>query len=73
MLVITRQLDQVVVITLPDGREMRVTVTDIKGGKIRLGFDAATDVLIDREEVHQQKKHRAAEALAKAEAAGVAP
>lgn len=51
MLVLARKTGEVVIVTLPDGREMRVTVVDIDRNKIRLGFDAPDDVKIMREEL----------------------
>jgi carbon storage regulator len=51
MLVLSRKANQTVIVTLPDGREMRVTVVDIDRNKIRLGFDAPDDVKIMREEL----------------------
>lgn len=53
MLVLSRQYSEVVVLgglgsPYP---EMRVTLVDIRGDKIRLGFDAPIDCPIHREEV----------------------
>lgn len=46
MLVITRKINEAVVI---EGG-IRVVVTEITGGKVRLGFEAPREVRIDREE-----------------------
>lgn len=56
MLVLTRSLNEKVVI---DGNIV-VTIVDIRGGKIRLGFEAPKDVKIWRGEVFDErsKNHR---------------
>ncbi len=51
-LTLSRHKDQSVVLTLGETR-VRVRVQDIKGGVVRLGFDAPRDVAIHREEVQQ--------------------
>jgi carbon storage regulator len=48
MLVLTRRFGETIVI---DG-EIRVTVVEIKGGKVRLGVTAPASVRVDRAEVH---------------------
>ena len=57
MLVLSRKRDERVTCVLPDGREMAVTVVDIRGDKIRLGFDAPIDVTVNRHEVHVDIKN----------------
>jgi len=47
MLILSRRTDESVVI---DG-DIVVTVVDVQGGVVRLGFTAPDDVAIDREEV----------------------
>jgi carbon storage regulator len=47
MLVLTRQIGQEIII---DG-SIRVTVTSIKGDRVRIGITAPPEVRIDREEV----------------------
>ena len=47
MLVLSRQRDEAVKI----GDNVTVRVVDIRGDKVRLGFDAPDDVKIHREEV----------------------
>jgi carbon storage regulator CsrA len=52
MLILGRNTDQRVLLKLPDGDEIWVTVLQIRHtGHIRLGFDAPDDVEILREEV----------------------
>ena len=53
MLVLSRKREEVVRCVLPDGREFTVTVVDIRGDKVRLGFEAPSDVAVNRQEVHQ--------------------
>jgi len=63
MLVLTRKTGEAIVVTGLPGRvrELRVSVVDIQNGRVRLGFEADADVVIDRSEVWEQK--RAKEAL----------
>ena len=50
MLVLTRQIGQEIII---DG-SIRVTVTSIKGDRVRIGITAPPEVRVDREEVHRR-------------------
>ena len=56
MLVLTRKSQEAVVVRGPEGREpmLTVTVLEISGGKVRLGFQAGPAVLIHRWEVWQE-------------------
>lgn len=49
MLVISRKRDESVVLFTSDG-PITVELVDIRGNKVRLGFDAPADVCILREE-----------------------
>lgn len=52
MLVLSRFRSEAVVITMPDGRRVVVTVEGVRGsGQVRLGFAAPEDVDINRDEV----------------------
>lgn len=51
MLVLSRETNQSVVITAVGGQRIKVTVLEVRGHKVRLGFLAADDVEINREEV----------------------
>jgi carbon storage regulator len=53
MLVLTRYVNQSVYI---GDREVVVKVLDVKGGKVKLGFAAADDIPINREEVFEKIK-----------------
>ncbi len=53
MLVLTRELGERIVI---DGGTIVLEVVEIRRGKVKLGFTAATSVTIDREEIHEKKK-----------------
>jgi carbon storage regulator len=56
MLVLTRKSQETVVVGGSDGFQaiLKVTVLDVKGGKVRLGFEAAADVPVHRLEVWEQ-------------------
>ena len=47
MLVLSRERDETIVI----GNDIRITVVDIRGGKVRLGIEAPKDVPVHRKEV----------------------
>jgi carbon storage regulator len=50
MLVLTRRQDEQIVI----GGDIVVTVVEVKGNMVRLGFDAPPQVSIHRREVHEE-------------------
>jgi carbon storage regulator len=50
MLVLTRQIGQEIII---DG-SIRVTITSIKGDRVRIGVSAPPEIRVDREEVHRR-------------------
>lgn len=52
MLVLQRRKDERIMI----GKNIIVTVLDIRGGKVRLGIEAPKDVEVNREEVAVAKK-----------------
>ena len=37
------------------GDDVRVTVVEVRGGKVRLGIEAPEDVTVDRQEVHERR------------------
>ena len=47
MLVLSRERDETIVI----GNDIRITVVEIRGGKVRLGIEAPRDVPVHRKEV----------------------
>ena len=56
MLVLSRKAQESVVVGGSDRfeRMLKVTVLDIKGGKVRLGFEADADIPVHRLEVWEQ-------------------
>jgi len=58
MLVLTRETEEAVRI----GADVVVRVVGVRGGRVRLGFEAPPDVIIDREEIYQAKKNNPREA-----------
>jgi carbon storage regulator len=54
MLVLAREVGQRVLI----GDDITITLLSSHGNKVRLGFEAPSDVVIDREEVYKEKKRR---------------
>lgn len=59
MLVLSRKLGESIII----GSEIEVTVVEVRGDKVKLGFVGPSDVPIHREEVFRriQKEHAMAE------------
>ena len=58
MLTLSRSVGERVLLTLPDGREIWVSVVFVKSnGSVRLGFDAPPDVDIKREELLARSGH----------------
>jgi carbon storage regulator len=58
MLVVSRKEHQEVFIDVPPSSETRrivVSVPEIRGDKVRLGFDADRDIIVDRSEVAEAK------------------
>lgn len=51
MLIISRKPDESIVITTDSGDEVVISVLEITGQKVRLGFDADDSVTIDRAEL----------------------
>ena len=58
MLVLTRQLDESIMI----GDKVVVTIVDIRGDKVRLGIQAPNEVPVHRQEVYdairRENRHR---------------
>lgn len=56
MLILSRKLDEDIVIRTPEGRTIVIKVVRLQPDKVRLGFTAGTDVKIDRRELLTQKE-----------------
>ena len=56
MLVLSRKSKQTVVLGGADGsgRQVKVTVLEIKGGCVKLGFEAPGDIRIHRSEIQER-------------------
>lgn len=53
MLIITRKERESITVSLPDGREMKIVVTVIKGKQVRIGFNAPANVIVHRHDEEQ--------------------
>jgi carbon storage regulator len=62
MLVLSRRKNENVVIQLPDGTEIKVFVIDFRWDKVRLGFEAPRNIVVDRSEVSELRRKREEEA-----------
>lgn len=51
MLILSRLPGEIVMI----GSDIKVTILEIDGFKVRIGFDASPDIVIDRQEVYVRK------------------
>ena len=60
MLVLSRQKEQTIVV----GENVRITIVDVKGDKVRLGITAPKSVPVDREEVALARRAAPARAAA---------
>lgn len=61
MLVVSRGKNERVVMVLPDGRTVEIVYCGLSfDGKVRLGFIADRDIVIDRKEIHERKLARTA-------------
>jgi carbon storage regulator len=52
MLVLSRKPTESILIN----GNIRVTITAIKGGQVRIGIEAPSEVTVDRAEVHQRRE-----------------
>lgn len=70
MLVLARSRDQSIII----GDDIKITVVEVRGNKVRLGIDAPQGISVHREEIYRQIKEAEKNgADATAPAAGAAP
>ena len=56
MLYLSREQNQRLILTLPDGRTITVVVCEMDRGRVRLGIDAPADIIVDREEIARLRK-----------------
>lgn len=56
MLVLTREVNEVVMLTFPDGTLAEIMVVHISPEKVRLGFTAPASVVVDRLEIWELKQ-----------------
>lgn len=55
MLVLMQKPGEKVILTLPDGTEIEVTLLGIDRGRARMGYCAPREIAIDREKIHERK------------------
>lgn len=53
MLVLTRKIGEVIMV----GEDIKITITDIKGNRVRVGIDAPKEIPVNRIEVLESKKN----------------
>lgn len=56
MLNLTRRPGETIVMTLPSGETIRITVLNIKGNQVRIGTDAPNHIAVDRQEIYERKR-----------------
>jgi len=54
MLVLSRRADESAILTLPGGQRAEVRVTEIRGNKVKLGFNFPAEIQINRSEIQSQ-------------------
>ena len=55
MLVLSRQSDETIII----GDNIRVTIVEVRGDKVRIGIDAPRDVTVHRQEIYDAIRREA--------------
>ena len=65
MLVLTRRPGESIIV----GKDIVITVIEIKGGQVRIGIDAPRDIQVHREEIYEQVRQENLEAVRHADAA----
>ena len=55
MLVLSRQSDETIII----GDNIRVTIVEVRGDKVRIGIDATRDVTVHRQEIYDAIRREA--------------
>ena len=58
MLVLSRQSDETIII----GDNIRITIVEVRGDKVRIGIDAPHDVAVHRQEIYDAIRRDAAKA-----------
>ena len=61
MLILTRKVNEEVILTLPSGEEIVVLVTQLGDGRVSLGFSAPKTVVIHRREIYGRYRNRTLE------------
>jgi carbon storage regulator CsrA len=61
MLKLTQRPGESVVITLPDGRLIKVTCWEVRGNQVLIGYDAPREIVIDREAIWRRKQRQGGE------------
>ena len=51
MLVLTRKTNEAIIIELPNGEQVDIIVTQVRGNQVRFGIDAPKEVIVLREEL----------------------
>jgi carbon storage regulator CsrA len=54
MLTLSRKKGESVVVTAPDGTQLRMSIYKIDGGKVKLTFDGPKEMAVHRFEVQQK-------------------
>jgi carbon storage regulator len=55
MLILTRRKDEAIVIHNRFGAEIRLSVVEVSGNRVRLGVEAPAEVSVIREEIRQKE------------------
>jgi carbon storage regulator len=61
VLVLSRKVGETIVV----GKDIEVSILEIQGGEVRLGFNAPRDIIILRKEILEEVKSQNRQALAK--------
>ena len=55
MLILTRRPEEIIDITLEDGRRIQLIILGVKGNQVRCGIEAPRTVTVDRSEITKRK------------------
>jgi carbon storage regulator len=54
MLILTRRVGETLVMSLPSGETITVTVLSVKGNQVRIGTTAPKHIPVHRQEIHER-------------------
>ncbi len=53
-MILSRHRGEKIIVSAPGNEEFVITILEVCGDKVRLGFTAPTEIMINREEIHRK-------------------